>query len=83
MIIDCDSHFMPKDAFEYLDDAVAGLAPRLEIDDKRILKDIHFTLPNPPGTTPLSAPGSGSSYLGNMDLDARMDYYRQQGIDQH
>jgi len=83
MIIDCDSHFMPKDAFDSIDGDLAGLAPRLEIDAKGLLKDIHFTLPNPPGTTPLPPPGSGSRYPGNMDLAARMEYYHQQGIDRH
>ena len=72
MIIDSDSHFMPRDAFDYLDDnALAGQAPRLEIDERGILQDIRFALPNPPGTTPLPPPGSGSHYLGNMDLEAR------------
>jgi predicted TIM-barrel fold metal-dependent hydrolase len=83
VIIDCDSHFMPTDAFDYVDEEFAGVRPRLEIGERGLLKDIHFDLPYVPGTTPLTPPGSGSKYDGNMDLDARMAYYEQQGIDQH
>jgi predicted TIM-barrel fold metal-dependent hydrolase len=83
LIVDCDSHFMPRDAFDYIDDEFESIRPRLEVDSKGILQDIHFSLPYVAGTTPLSPPGSGSRYPGNMDLDARMEYYEQQGINEH
>lgn len=83
MIVDCDSHFMPKDAFDSIDGNLAAHAPRLDVDGSGVLTDIRFDLPNPPGATPLPPPGSGSHYPGNMKLEARMEYYHQQRIDQH
>ena len=29
MIIECDTHFIPKDAFTYVDESLRGLVPRL------------------------------------------------------
>ena len=83
MIIDCDTHFMPKDAFDNLDDGLRALAPRLKFDQRGLLGDIDF--PGAPeaiaGTTPLPAPGSGSHYLGNSDMAVRLADYEGLGIE--
>jgi predicted TIM-barrel fold metal-dependent hydrolase len=83
VIIDCDTHFMPKDAFDYLDDGLRALAPRLKFDQREVLADIDF--PGAParlaGTTPLPAPGSGSHYLGNCDMAIRLADYEGLGIE--
>jgi predicted TIM-barrel fold metal-dependent hydrolase len=83
VIIDCDTHFMPKDAFDYLDDVLSALAPRLKFDQREVLGDIEF--PGAPaaiaGTTPLPAPGSGSHYLGNSDMAIRLADYEGLGIE--
>jgi hypothetical protein len=42
MIIDCDTHFMPADAFSFVPEPMRSLAPRLEFDDDGILADVKF-----------------------------------------
>lgn len=87
MIIDCDSHFMPRDSFDYVEGPLSTQRPflRFAAGDSDRLEDIEFPgAPVPvPGTTPLPAPGSGSHYAGNTNLEARLEYYQQQGIDRH
>jgi uncharacterized protein len=87
MIIDCDSHVMPRDAFAHVDAEFAGQVPRLEFDATGLFTDVHFPA-NPAhfsGTTPLPVKHSshGLSYLGNSDMDARMRDYEQIGADRH
>ena len=83
MIIDCDTHFMPQDAFDYLDDGLRALAPRLNFDGRGLLAGIDFPgAPEPiAGTTPLSAPGSGSHCAGNSDMAIRLADYQGLGIE--
>ena len=82
MIIDCDTHFMPADAFSFVPEPIRSLAPRLQFDDEGILADIKF--PGAPaivpGTTPLPAPGSGAHYRGNSDMTTRLRDYEALGI---
>ena len=84
MIIDCDTHFFPLDAFTRMDSPLAGKAPQLRLDDEGHLAGIDF--PGAPplvsGTTPLPAPGSGAGHAGNNDIAARMVDYDRMGIDQ-
>jgi predicted TIM-barrel fold metal-dependent hydrolase len=81
MIIDCDSHFMPKDAFDHVDHPGR---PVLKFNAEGLLTDIDAPgVRNLPGTTPLSPPGSGAHYPGNSNMEARMEYYDGQGIDLH
>jgi hypothetical protein len=57
MIIDCDTHIMPSDAFSHVGASFADKAPRLELDDRGCVVNIEFPA-NPahvPGTTPLPA----------------------------
>ncbi len=87
MIIDCDSHFMPKDAFDYVDGALDAKRPILRFDaqDPDVLLGIEFAgAPSQVvGTTPLPSPGSGSRFRGNTNIDARLEYYTAMGIEQH
>jgi predicted TIM-barrel fold metal-dependent hydrolase len=85
MIIDCDSHFMPPDAFDYLDDRFRQRRPVLQFGDDGLLKNIAFPgMPRQvPGTTPHPAPGSGSGMRGLCDIDVRMADYERLGIERH
>jgi len=82
MIVDCDTHFMPRDAFAYLDEPLKALAPRLKFDSEGALVDVEF--PGEPlavpGTTPLPAPGSGGHYPGNTNMEVRLKDYERLGI---
>ena len=82
MIIDCDTHFMPKDAFNYVDEPLRRLAPILKFNDEGLLSDIEFPggPPRVPGTTPLPSPGSGAHYPGNTDMEVRLGDYEKMGI---
>jgi predicted TIM-barrel fold metal-dependent hydrolase len=83
MIIDCDTHFMPRDAFDYVDEPLRPFMPRLEFDEKGLLEDIEFPgePPRVPGATPLPAPGSGAHYPGNTDMEVRLKEYEKMGIE--
>ena len=82
MIIDCDTHFFPRDAFAHMDAALAAKAPQLRFDDAGHLVDIDFPgAPEATGTTPLPAPGSGAGLTGNVDIKARMADYDRMGIE--
>lgn len=82
MIIDCDCHFFPRDAFDHIDASLAERAPR-PVFEEGILVDIEF--PGAPtevlGATPNPPPGSGAKYTGMADLDVRMADYDKLGID--
>jgi predicted TIM-barrel fold metal-dependent hydrolase len=82
MIVDCDTHFFPKDAFDYLEGALADRRPRL-IFDGDILRDIEFAEGPYANTaaTPLPAPGSGARYGGMADGASRMAAYAELGIE--
>src|SRR5690242_17335593 len=81
MIIDCDSHFMPRDAFAHVTESLRALAPQLRFDESGFLSDITFpgAPPSVSGSTPLPAPGSGSGYAGNTDMDVRLREYDKMG----
>lgn len=83
MIIDCDTHYFPKDAFDNVDECFADKKPQLKLDENEILVGIDFPgqPPQVPGTTPLPAPGSGSGYKGNNDIETRLADFERMGID--
>ena len=84
MIIDCDTHFMPKDAFDYVEGNLSSRRPFLKFDDRGALVDVDFP-GKPPmvqGTTPTPAPGSGAHYAGIVDIEERLNDYKKMGIDQ-
>ena len=82
MIIDCDTHFMPVDAFDHVPERLRQLAPQLEFNGDGFLIGIKFPgAPTPvAGTTPLPAPGSGAHYRGNCDMTTRLKEYAALGI---
>ena len=64
MIIDCDTHLMPRDAFDGVDGRLASSKPKLQFNDQGLYVDVDF--PGYPaevaGTSPLLAPGSGAMF---------------------
>ncbi|MGE0802394.1 MAG: amidohydrolase family protein [Lautropia sp.] len=87
MIIDCDSHIMPGDAFAHVDPTLAGRMPTIRLDQRGAFADLEYP-GNPayiPGTTPLppAHPSHGLSFAGNTDMEARMADYQAMGIDAH
>jgi len=82
MIIDCDTHFMPRDAFDHVGGEFLDRRPVLKFDDTGLLTDVEF--PGEPlrvaGATPLPAPGSGAHYPGNSDMGLRLKEYERMGI---
>jgi len=83
VIIDCDTHFMPADAFDYVEAPLKSLTPQLKFDEQGLLADIGFPgePPRVAGTTPLPAPGSGAHFRGNTDMEVRLRDYDEMGID--
>ena len=86
LIIDCDTHLMPRDAFNGVDGVLETIKPTLKFDDQELYVDVDF--PGYPsevnGTSPLPAPGSGAMFRSLWDPVARMkDYDGRLGIDQH
>ena len=83
MIIDCDTHIMPKDAFQDLPEEFQGKGPILEYSDEGCLIDIKFPggPPQVVGTSPLGPPGSGAKMKGLVDLDVRFADFPVLGID--
>lgn len=74
MIIDCDTHIMPQDAFQDMPAEFGGKGPILEYDAEGLLIDIKFPggPAEVPGTSPLGPPGSGAKMKGLVDLDVRL-----------
>jgi predicted TIM-barrel fold metal-dependent hydrolase len=83
MIIDCDTHFMPRDAFERVPGALAAKRPVLKFDSNGTYVDMDF--PGRPvplkDATPLAAPGTGAEYPGMVDMEARLKDYVEMGIE--
>ena len=57
MIIDCDSHLMPKDAFDSVGGRFGSRKPILKFADNGLYADVEFpgNAPQVPGTSPLGA----------------------------
>lgn len=85
MIIDCDTHLMPADAFDAVGEHLAALKPTLKFDDQALYVDVDFPgYRDVPGTSPLPAPGSGAIFRSLWNIEDRMgDYDRRLGIEQH
>ncbi len=86
MIIDCDTHLMPRDAFEGVTGELAERRPTLKFNEQNLYVDVDFPgYPlEVPGTSPLLAPGSGAMFKSLWDIESRMaDYDRKLGIEQH
>jgi predicted TIM-barrel fold metal-dependent hydrolase len=86
VIIDCDSHLMPRDAFDGIDGEFASCKPILKFNEEDLYVDVDFPgYPvDVPGTSPLLAPGSGAMFKSLWDSRSRMDDYdKRLGIEQH
>ena len=85
MIIDCDTHFMPRDAFEGIKGAFQGSKPALQFSDEGLYVGVDFpgNALEVAGTSPLPAPGSGAMFRSLWDPMSRMkDYDERLGIEQ-
>jgi predicted TIM-barrel fold metal-dependent hydrolase len=86
VIIDCDTHLMPRDAFDGVDGRLEAIKPKLQFDNQELYVDVDFPgYPiEVPGTSPLTAPGSGAMFKSLWDPESRMsDYDHRLGIEQH
>jgi len=86
VIIDCDTHLMPRDAFDGIDGEWAKSKPKLQFDDQELYVNVDFPgyPAEVPGTSPLLAPGSGAMFKSLWDPESRMaDYDNRLGIEQH
>jgi predicted TIM-barrel fold metal-dependent hydrolase len=86
MIIDCDTHLMPRDAFDGVGGTAGPRKPLLKFNDDGRYVDIDFPgyPPEVPGTSPLLAPGSGAMFKSLWNVQLRMeDYDKKLGIEQH
>jgi predicted TIM-barrel fold metal-dependent hydrolase len=86
MIIDCDTHLMPREAFDRVDGEFTPRKPVLRFNDAGLYIDVDFPgYPlKVPGTSPLLAPGSGAMFKSLWDVPARMaDYDNRLGIEEH
>jgi predicted TIM-barrel fold metal-dependent hydrolase len=85
VIIDCDTHLMPRDAFDGVRGDLAALKPALKFDDQNLYTDVDFPgYREIPGTSPLLAPGSGAMFRSLWNVEDRMgDYDHRLGIEQH
>lgn len=86
MIIDCDTHLMPRDAFDGVGGELSSHKPVLQFDQAGLYSDVDFPgdAPHVAGTSPLGAPGSGSMFRSLWNTEARMaDYEGRLGIEMH
>ena len=86
MIIDCDTHLMPRDAFDGVGGKLSSHKPVLQFDQAGLYSDVDFPgdAPQVAGTSPLGAPGSGAMFRSLWDIEARMaDYEGRLGIEMH
>lgn len=86
MIIDCDTHLMPREAFDGVEGKFSPRKPILKFNDEGLYIDVDFPgyPPEVAGTSPLLAPGSGAMFKSLWDVQLRMaDYDNRLGIEQH
>jgi predicted TIM-barrel fold metal-dependent hydrolase len=86
MIIDCDTHLMPRDAFDGVAGRFSQLKPALKFNDQDLYVDVEFPgyPAEMPGTSPLLAPGSGAMFRSLWNIEDRMsDYDHRLGIERH
>jgi predicted TIM-barrel fold metal-dependent hydrolase len=86
VIIDCDTHIMPRDAFDRVEGRFGAIRPTLKFDDQDLYIDVDFPgFPAAvPGTSPLLAPGSGAMFRSLWNVEDRIgDYDNRLGIEQH
>ncbi len=82
MIIDMDTHILPRDIYEYMEGPTADQRPQFEFDKDGLL--VKWSFPGNfqvKGTTPLPPPGAGGKHLGLSNMDVRLEEFRKLGID--
>lgn len=86
MIVDCDSHIIPRDSVDYIPKDFQGVKPILFFDEKGLYRGFDFSgrPADQAQTTPLvlkEARDTGWSYEGMTDTEARVQYLESMGID--
>lgn len=82
MIIDMDTHILPRDIYDHVTGKTADLRPRFEFDSAGIL--VNWSFPGNyivKGTTPLPPPGAGGRHVGLTDMEYRLEEYDKLGIE--
>ena len=82
MIIDMDTHILPRDVYDYVEGPLADKKPQFEFDAEGLL--VKWSFPGAyhvKGTTPLPPPGSGGKHKGLSDMDVRLEDYAKLGIE--
>jgi predicted TIM-barrel fold metal-dependent hydrolase len=82
MIIDMDTHILPRDIYDYMEGPTADQRPQFEYDQDGLL--VKWSFPGNfqvKGTTPLPPPGAGGKHLGLSNMDVRLEEFRKLGID--
>ena len=83
MIIDADTHILPQDALDYIDNKrLNELRPRFWFTPDGLYERMEF--PGEylaAGTSPTPAPGSGARYKGASNIEERLNDYRKMGIE--
>jgi hypothetical protein len=85
VIIDCDTHLMPRDAFEGVPGRFDATKPALHFSDEGLYVSVDFpgNAADVPGISPLPGPGSGAMFRSLWDPVSRMkDYDERLGIEQ-
>jgi predicted TIM-barrel fold metal-dependent hydrolase len=83
MIIDMDTHILPRDIYDYVEGPSVDRKPRFEFNSEGALTGWEF--PGAfyvKGTTPLPPPGAGGKHKGLSDMEMRLEEYRKLGIEQ-
>jgi len=64
VIIDCDTHLMPRDAFEGVPGRFDTTKPALHFSDEGLYVGVDFpgNAADVPGISPLPGPGSGAMF---------------------
>lgn len=82
MIIDMDTHILPRDVYDYMEGPSADLRPRFEYDQDGAL--CKWSFPGEyrvKGTTPLPPPGAGGKHPGLANIEVRLEEYQKLGIE--
>ncbi|MGZ5144079.1 MAG: amidohydrolase family protein [Burkholderiales bacterium] len=82
MIIDMDTHILPRDIYDYVAGRTADQRPRFEFDHDGVL--VKWEFPgnyHVKGTTPLPPPGAGGKHKGLTNMELRLAEYQKLGIE--
>ena len=81
MIIDADTHILPKDAFDYIEGLHDSMRPRYWFNKDGLFERMEFPgEPRLSGVSPIRPPGTGSKYKGMSNIEERLGDYRRMGV---